>query len=127
MLIDHPELELLATELRRVVDQVAGFFGAGAAHTVDGDLDCDPAQPGRLVSWQYGVRLETSTDAGERLIRSVLPKLERAGWVSVDRSGQEELVLRFSRRGAHLNVHVGRRTGEVAIVGSTKCVPAEGR
>lgn len=118
------ELEDLAGELTNVLDSVAAAFGPGAVRTVNGELDCDPAQPGQLVCWQYGVRLEDSPGALRRLSEAVRPTLEAAGWESYDRSTYREAIARFSRDGADFSVHVARDGHGVAIIGSTRCVTA---
>ncbi|WP_326569538.1 hypothetical protein VSH64_00340 [Amycolatopsis rhabdoformis] len=115
-------LSLLAHELTAVIDDVAATFGPDAVPTVDGELDCDPAHPGTLVCWQYGVRLDHRGDAEHRLAESVLPSLEAAGWQVHDRSTPRELIARFSREGADFTVHVTRAGGGVAVIGSTRCV-----
>ncbi|WP_432851465.1 hypothetical protein ACQPXB_11875 [Amycolatopsis sp. CA-161197] len=115
-------LPLLADELTAVIDGVAATFGPGAVPTVDGELDCDPAHPGTLVCWQYGVRLDHRGDAEHQLAESVLPSLEAVGWSAHDRSTPRELIARFHRDGADFTVHVARSGGGVAIIGSTRCV-----
>ncbi|MDT8914367.1 hypothetical protein [Amycolatopsis sp. PS_44_ISF1] len=112
----------LAVDLTAVIDGVARAFGEGAVRTVEGELDCDPAEPGRLVCWQYGVRLERCASGERRLAEAVLPMLESAGWQARDRSSATELIARFSREGADFTVHVARAGAGVAIVGSTRCV-----
>ncbi|WP_020657673.1 hypothetical protein [Amycolatopsis benzoatilytica] len=118
------ELEDLAAELTNVLDSVAAAFGASAVRTVNGELDCDPAQPGHLVCWQYGLRLEGSPGAPRRLSEAVRPTLEAAGWKSYDRSTYREVIARFSRDGADFSVHIARDGRGVAIIGSTRCVTA---
>jgi hypothetical protein len=102
------------------IDEIAATFGGGASGTVDGELDCDPIHPGRLLCWQYGVRLEAAPGAERRLVAAVAPELARTGWQSTDRSTGSELITQFSRAGANINVHVGG--GGVAIIGSTRCL-----
>lgn len=115
-------LDDLAVDLTAVINSVAGKFGEGAVRTVEGELDCDPAEPGHLVCWQYGVRLEQCSSGARRLVEAVLPMLESAGWQAHDRSTARELIARFSRDGADFTVHVARTGTGVAIVGSTRCV-----
>ncbi|WP_406628833.1 hypothetical protein [Amycolatopsis sp. WGS_07] len=116
------ELKDLAAELTNVIDSVAAAFGPRALPTVDGELDCDPARPGQLVCWQYGVRLEDSTAALRVLSEVVRPTLEEAGWESYDRSTYREVIARFSREGADFSVHLARDGRGVAIIGSTRLV-----
>ncbi len=123
MITRHTELDRLAEDLTAVIDGVAATFGPGAEPTVDGELDCDPTQPGRLFCRQYGLRLDHADGAGRRLAEVVLPSLEGQGWRVRDRSNARELIAQFSRDGADFNVHVSRSGGGVAIVGSTACVP----
>ena len=118
------ELEGLAAELTTVLDSVAAAFGPGAVRTVDGELDCDPAQPGQLMCWQYGLRLEDSPGALRRLSEAVRPTLAAAGWKAYDRSTYREVIARFSRDGADFSVHIARDGRGVAIIGSTRCVTA---
>ncbi|MFI5609751.1 hypothetical protein [Amycolatopsis sp. NPDC051903] len=115
-------LDTLAGDLATVIDGVAASFGPLATPTVDGELDCDPAHPGRVVCWQYGVRVDHCTGAEHLLADAVLPALEAAGWQAHDRSTTRELIARFSREGADFTVHVARAGGAVAIIGSTRCV-----
>ena len=115
-------LDGLAVDLTAVINSVAAMFGQGAVRTVEGELDCDPAEPGHLVCWQYGVRLERCASGERRLVESVLPMLEAAGWQAHDRSTALELIARFSRDGADFTVHVARTGTGVAIVGSTRCI-----
>ncbi|MEU0794895.1 hypothetical protein ABZ342_32955 [Amycolatopsis sp. NPDC005961] len=118
-----PDLDLLASELTDVIDGVAAAFGPSAAPTVNGELDCDPTQPGKLFCWQYGVRLEHSGEP-ERRLTEVIPTLEQRGWQAHDRSTPRELIARFSREGADFTIHVARASHAVAIIGSTRPVPA---
>ncbi|HEY2063115.1 hypothetical protein [Amycolatopsis sp. NBC_01480] len=115
-------LDDLAVDLTAVINSVARAFGEGAVRTVEGELDCDPAEPGHLVCWQYGVRLEQCASGERRLAEAVLPMLEAAGWSAHDRSNALELIARFSRDGADFTVHVARSGEGVAIVGSTRCI-----
>ncbi|WP_370939222.1 hypothetical protein [Amycolatopsis sp. cg13] len=119
------ELKDLAAELTNVIDSVAQAFGSRAVPTVDGELDCDPAQPGHLVCWQYGVRLEDSPGALRVLTEAVRPTLEAAGWESYDRSTYREVIGRFSREGADFSVHIARDGRGVAIIGSTRLVSVD--
>jgi len=116
------DLDHLAEELSSVIDDVAATFGGGAVPTVQGELDCDPARPGHLLCWQYGVHLERAGEPERRLVEVVLPSLERTGWRAQDRSTPRELIARFSRDGADFTVHVTRTGHAVAIVGSTRTV-----
>jgi hypothetical protein len=118
------ELDRLAGELTGVIDSVAAVFGTGADRTVEGELDCDPTSPGHLLCWQYGVRLERTGEPERRLAEVVLPSLEERGWQARDRSTARELIARFSRDGADFTVHVARASHAVAIIGSTRPVPA---
>lgn len=118
------ELDRLAGELTGVIDSVAAVFGSPADPTVDGELDCDPTRPGNLLCWQYGVRLEHTGEPERRLAEVVLPSLEERGWQAHDRSTARELIARFSREGADFTVHVARASHAVAIIGSTRPVPA---
>ncbi|GAA4548478.1 hypothetical protein [Amycolatopsis samaneae] len=122
MITDSTDLDRLAEELTAVIDHVAATFGEGALPTVRGELDCDPARPGLLTCWQYGVRLERPAHAERRLVELVVPRLERDGWQVHDRSNALELIARCSRDGADFTVHVARSGAGVAIVGSTRCV-----
>ncbi|MFD8499701.1 hypothetical protein [Amycolatopsis sp. NPDC059657] len=124
IIIEKTELDRLAADLCKVIDGIAGAFGPGATQTVNGDIDCDPNQPGKLLSWQYGVHLDSPSEPDKRLTSVVVPSLQRAGWHVKDRSTARELVAQFSRDGAHLTVHVARKGGDVAIMGSTRCVAA---
>lgn len=119
------ELKDLAAELTNVIDSVAAAFGSRALPTVDGELDCDPAQPGHSVCWQYGVRLEDSPTALRVLAAAVRPTLEAAGWESYDRSTYREVIARFSRDGADFSVHIARDGRGVAIIGSTRLVSVD--
>jgi hypothetical protein len=118
------ELDRLAGELTGVIDSVAAVFGSPADLTVDGELDVDPTHPGHLRCWQYGVRLEQTGEPERRLLEEVLPSLEQRGWQAHDRSTARELIARFSREGADFTVHVARAGHAVAIIGSTRPVPA---
>lgn len=118
------ELDRLAGELTDVIDSVASVFGTSADRTVNGELDCDPTRPGSLLCWQYGVRLEKAGEPERRLAEVVLPTLEQRGWQAHDRSTPRELIARFSREGADFTVHVARASHAVAIIGSTRPVPA---
>ncbi|WIV57061.1 hypothetical protein [Amycolatopsis nalaikhensis] len=118
------ELDRLAGELTDVIDSVAEAFGAPADRTVDGELDCDPTRPGHLRCWQYGVRVEQAGEPERRLAEVVLPTLTERGWQAHDRSTPRELIARFSRDGADFTVHVARASHAVAIIGSTRPVPA---
>ncbi|MFJ8916259.1 hypothetical protein [Amycolatopsis sp. NPDC102389] len=122
MITRNTELDPLAEDLTAVIDGVAGTFGTTAERTVEGELDCDPAQPGRSLCWQYGLRVDDATDAIRKLVDVVLPLLEGQGWRWRDRSNPRELIAQFSRDGADFNVHVSRAGDGVAIVGSTACV-----
>ncbi|UMP00287.1 hypothetical protein [Amycolatopsis sp. EV170708-02-1] len=122
MLTRNTELDPLAEDLTAVIDGVAGIFGTTAERTVEGELDCDPTQPGRSLCWQYGLRVDDATDAIRKLVEDVLPMLEGQGWRWRDRSNPRELIAQFSRDGADFNVHVSRAGDGVAIVGSTACV-----
>ncbi|GLY42640.1 hypothetical protein Amsp01_086630 [Amycolatopsis sp. NBRC 101858] len=117
------DLDRLAVELTEVIDGVAAVFGDAADPTVNGELDCDPTRPGHLLCWQYGVRLEHPGDPETRLTE-VIPTLEQQGWQAHDRSTPRELIARFSREGADFTVHVARASHAVAIIGSTRPVPA---
>ncbi|MEU8639635.1 hypothetical protein AB0C38_46215 [Amycolatopsis sp. NPDC048633] len=117
------DLDRLAGELTEVIDGVAAVFGDAAAPTVNGELDCDPTRPGNLLCWQYGVRLEHPGDPESRLTE-VIPTLEQRGWQTHDRSTPRELIARFSREGADFTIHVARASHAVAIIGSTRPVPA---
>jgi hypothetical protein len=117
------ELDRLAAELTDVIDGVAAVFGPSADPTVNGELDCDPTSPGKLLCWQYGVRLEHPGDPEGRLTELV-PTLEQRGWQAHDRSTPRELIARFSREGADFTIHVARASHAVAIIGSTRPVPA---
>ncbi|MGW5719123.1 hypothetical protein ACWEVP_23330 [Amycolatopsis sp. NPDC003865] len=117
-------LDALAGELTDVIDSVAEAFGAEAERTLNGELDCDPTQPGTLLCWQYGVRLEKAGEPERRLAEVVVPTLEQSGWQAHDRSTPRELIARFSRDGADFTVHVARAGHAVAIIGSTRPVPA---
>ncbi|WP_158888365.1 hypothetical protein [Amycolatopsis anabasis] len=119
------ELGMLATELHNVVDEVASMFGGASSATVDGDLDCPPGDSGRLIRWQYGVRLDAPEGARENLAYTVLPSMWKMGWQSKDRGNEREFVVQFFRDGAQVNVHVARTGGDVAIIGSTRCVPTD--
>ena len=119
-----PDLDRLASELTNVIDDVAAVFGPSADPTVNGELDCDPTSPGQLVCWQYGVRLEHPGEPERRLTEVVLPALEQRGWQAHDRSTPRELIARFSRDGADFTIHVARASHAVAIIGSTRPVPA---
>jgi glyoxylate carboligase len=123
MITRHTGLDRLAEDLTAVIDDVAAIFGSGAERTVEGELDCDPTQPGRLFCRQYGLRLDNAAAAGRRLVEVVLPSLESKGWRTRDRSNARELIAQFSRDGADFNVHVSQSGGGVTIVGSTACVP----
>ncbi|MDX3194093.1 hypothetical protein PV458_37345 [Streptomyces sp. MN03-5084-2B] len=114
-----PELRRRATELTTVIDDVAATFGA-ADPTVSGELDCDPADPGHLLCWQYGVRVDHPATPETRLA-ALLPSLHRDGWESHDRSTPREQITRFTREGADFTIHVA---GSVTIIGSTKPFPA---
>ncbi|MFG1644476.1 hypothetical protein ACGFMK_29685 [Amycolatopsis sp. NPDC049252] len=118
------ELDRLAGELTGVIDSVAAVFGSPADPTVDGELDVDPTRPGHLRCWQYGVRLEPAGEPERRLVEEILPSLEQRGWQAHDRSTPRELIARFSREGADFTVHVARTSHAVAIIGSTRPVPA---
>ncbi len=118
-----PELTRLADELTSVIDAVAAAFGVPADRTVDGELDCDPTRPGHLLCWQYGVRLEHPA-APETRLSSLVPALRRDGWQPHDRSTPRERITRFTRAGADFTVHVTRAGTAVAIIGSTRPVPA---
>ncbi|MET8848844.1 hypothetical protein [Amycolatopsis sp. NPDC004625] len=118
-----PELTRLAAELTTVIDDVAAAFGAPAEETVDGELDCDPINPGNLLCWQYGVRL-TDPPAPEDRLAALLPALHRDGWESHDRSTPREHITRFSRAGADFTIHVTRAGTAVSIIGSTRPLPA---
>jgi hypothetical protein len=118
----NPDLDALAKDLRTVIDGAAGMFGSGARPTIDGDLDCDPVNPGKLVCRQYGVRLE-APDSAESSLPTVVRSFAGTGWKAVDRGTAGEFIVQFSREGANVNVHVARDSGAVAIVGSTRCVP----
>jgi hypothetical protein len=118
------ELDRLAGELTDVIDGVAAVFGPSADPTVNEELDCDPTRPGHLRCWQYGVRLAAPGEPARRLAEVVLPTLEQRGWQAHDRSTPGELIARFSREGADFTVHVPRAGHEVAIIGSTRPVPA---
>ncbi|MEU3771361.1 hypothetical protein AB0E55_40395 [Amycolatopsis keratiniphila] len=122
MITKHTGLDPLAEDLTAVIDGVAGTFGTTAERTVEGELDCDPTQPGRSLCWQYGLRVDDATDAIRKLVEDVLPMLEGQGWRWRDRSNPRELIAQFSRDGADFNVHVSRVGDGVAIVGSTACV-----
>ncbi|MFE0025174.1 hypothetical protein [Amycolatopsis sp. NPDC059021] len=122
MITESTDLGRLAQELTAVIDRVAATFGEGASRTVAGELDCDPAHPGVLTCWQYGVRLERPVNAERRLVELVVPTLEGDGWQVRDRSTAQELIARCSRDGADFTVHVARSGAGVAIVGSTRCV-----
>ncbi|WP_409495833.1 hypothetical protein [Amycolatopsis sp. cmx-11-12] len=122
MITRNTELDPLAEDLTAVIDGVAGTFGTSAERTVEGELDCDPTQPGRLLCWQYGLRVDDASDAIRKLVDVVLPLLESQGWRTRDRSNPRELIAQFSRDGADFNVHVSRAGDGVAIVGSTACV-----
>ncbi|MGW4129774.1 hypothetical protein [Amycolatopsis japonica] len=122
MITKHTELDPLAEDLTAVIDGVAGTFGTTAERTVEGELDCDPTQPGRSLCWQYGLRVDDATDAIRKLVDDVLPMLGGQGWRWRDRSNPRELIAQFSRDGADFNVHVSRVGDGVAIVGSTACV-----
>ena len=117
------DLDRLAVELTEVIDGVAAVFGDSPDPTVNGELDCDPTRPGHLLCWQYGVRLEHPGDPETRLTE-VIPTLEQQGWQAHDRSTPRELIARFSREGADFTVHVARASHAVAIIGSTRPVPA---
>jgi hypothetical protein len=93
------ELDRLAGELTEVIDGVAAAFGDAADPTVNGELDCDPTEV-------------------------VLPTLAGQGWQAHDRSTPRELIARFSRDGADFTIHVARASHAVAIIGSTRPVPA---
>lgn len=123
MITRHTELDPLAEDLTAVIDGVATTFGSATERTVEGELDCDPTQPGRLICWQYGLRVDNAADAVRKLVEVVLPSLEEQGWRTRDRSNPRELIAQFSRDGADFNVHVSRTGDGVAIVGSTACVP----
>ena len=114
-----PELRRLAAELTTVIDDAAATFGAPAP-AVSGELDCDPTTPGRLLCWQYGVRVEHPA-APETGLASLLPALHRDGWESHDRSTPREQITRFTRDGADFTIHIA---GAVTIIGSTRPVPA---
>ncbi|WP_329050055.1 hypothetical protein OG738_44315 [Amycolatopsis sp. NBC_01488] len=118
------DLHRLAAELTDVIDSVAAVFGPSADPTVNGELDCDPTRPGNLLCWQYGVRLEHPGDPERRLAEVVVPTLAQRGWQAHDRSTPRELIARFSRDGADFTVHVARASHAVAIIGSTRPVPA---
>ena len=113
------ELRRLADELTTVIDDVAAAFGP-ADPTVSGELDCDPTTPGRLLCWQYGVRVEHPASP-ETSLTSLLPALHGEGWESHDRSTPREQITRFTRDGADFTIHVA---GAVTIIGSTRPVPA---
>ncbi|MBE8525379.1 hypothetical protein ILP97_49230 [Amycolatopsis sp. H6(2020)] len=115
-----PELTRLAGELTTVIDDVAAAFGAPADRTLDGELDCDPTTPGRLLCWQYGVRVEHPASPETRLA-SLLPELHRDGWRSHDRSTPREQITRLTRDGADFTIHIA---AAVTIIGSTRPVPA---
>ncbi|MEV6828093.1 hypothetical protein [Amycolatopsis sp. NPDC051102] len=119
----NPELRRLGAELTSVIDDVAAAFGGPADRTVDGELDCDPIRPGHLLCWQYGVRLEDAASPEDRLA-SLVPALRRDGWEPQDRSTTRERITRFSRDGADFTVHVTRAGHAVAIIGSTRPIPA---
>ena len=123
MITEHPGLAQLAEELENVIDSVASAFGEGAVRTVEGELDVDPANPGHLLCWQYGVRLEQAGEPERRLVEIILPSLEHTGWQAQDRSTSRELIARFSRDGADFTVHITRAGHAVAIVGSTRPLP----
>ncbi|WP_103351437.1 hypothetical protein [Amycolatopsis sp. CA-128772] len=118
-----PELTRLAGELTSVIDDVAAAFGGPADRTLDGELDCDPTQPGHLLCWQYGVRLADPASP-ETSLASLVPALRRDGWEAQDRSTSREHITRFSRDGADFTIHVTRAGHAVAIIGSTRPVPA---
>lgn len=118
----NPDLDALAKDLCTVIDGAAEMFGSGARPTIDGDLDCDPVNPGKLVCWQYGVRLD-SPDSAENSLPTVVRSFADTGWKAVDRGTAGEFIVQFSREGANVNVHVARDSGSVAIVGSTRCIP----
>ncbi len=118
------ELDRLAGELTGVIDGVAAVFGSPADPTVNSELDCDPTRPGNLLCWQYGVRLEHPGEPERRLTEEILPSLEQHGWQAHDRSTPRELIARFSREGADFTIHVARASQAVAIIGSTRPVPA---
>ncbi|MFF0148125.1 hypothetical protein ATK36_1506 [Amycolatopsis sulphurea] len=119
----HDHLDTLSTELTEVIDRIATVFGPVAQCTVDGEQDCDPANPGHLTCRNYGVRLESSPAAEQRPAETVRSMLEKTGWQAHDRTTAREMIARFSRDGADLAVHVARTEGSVAIIGSTRCLP----
>lgn len=90
---------------------------------MDGEQDCDPANPGNLTCRNYGVRLKSSPAAEQRLAETVRPMLETTGWQTHDRSTAREMIAWFSCHGADLAVHVARAEGSVAIIGATRCLP----
>ncbi|MEV6877782.1 hypothetical protein [Amycolatopsis sp. NPDC051128] len=118
-----PELDRLAGELTDVIDTVAAAFGVPADRTVNGELDCDPTRPGHLRCHQYGVRLE-HPDEPDRRLTEILPALTGQGWQPHDRSTSREQITRFTREGADFTVHVARSGQAVAIIGSTRPLPA---
>ncbi len=115
-----PELRRLAAELTTVIDALAASFGGLADPTVSGELDCDPTTPGRLLCWQYGVRVEHPASPETRL-PSLFPALHADGWQSHDRSTPAEQITRFTRDGTDFTIHVA---SAVTIIGSTRPVPA---
>lgn len=118
----NQELRRLGAELTSVIDDVAAAFGGPAEGTLDGELDCDPINPGHLLCWQYGVRL-TDPAAPEDSLASLLPALRHDGWESHDRSTPREHITRFSRDGADFTIHVTRAGTAVSIIGSTRPLP----
>ena len=115
-----PELRRLAAELTTVIDEVAAAFGGPADPTVSGELDCDPINPGNLLCWQYGVRVDHPA-APATTLPTLLPTLHRNGWESHDRSTPREQITRFTRDGADFTIHVATA---VTIIGSTRPIPA---
>jgi hypothetical protein len=119
----NQELHRLGAELTSVIDDVAAAFGGPAEQTLDGELDCDPINPGHLLCRQYGVRL-TDPASPKDSLASLLPALHRDGWESQDRSTPREHITRFSRDGADFTIHVTRAGTAVTIIGSTRPIPA---
>jgi len=116
-------LTAMAEQLRAMITTVAARFGDDGEITMDRQVDCDPGRPGRIVRWEYNIRVSARPGAAELLIGTAIPEMRASGWNVTNRDSPREFAVQFSHRGSYFGVHIARVGGRHVIVGgSTPCV-----
>lgn len=112
--------ESVAAKARTDIDSLGAMVGSGAEVEDDTLTDCVPGdrQSGKMLS--YGVRVQVTNDALDRLGTEVADRLEGEGW-TVNREISSNRV-RFQRGSSTIGATIFPDKGFAIVSGSGGCV-----